>query len=249
MVEIKEKTSSRVLVVEDDSDITALVTSELQDLGLEVDAATDGVSGLEKGTSGAYALIVLDLTLPKLGGLEVCRRIREQDKNVPILILTSRSSEADIVLGLELGADDYQLKPFRSRELRARMNALLRRRREHDQTGEQTTGSDQFAALGTITVGELRLNLDTRTLYVRETETDIAPLEYELLVFLMRNLERVFTRDQLLDEVWGYGVAGYEATVNSHVSRLRQKIELDPANPQYLVTRRGAGYLFTDATK
>lgn len=236
----------RVLIVEDDPDIISLISLELQDLGLESDAVNDGLSGLERGVSGAYVMIVLDLTLPKLGGLEVCRRIREQDKAVPILILTSSSSEADIVLGLELGADDYQLKPFRSRELRARLNALLRRRREFVQSGSALSNA---AALGTVSVGDLTLDMDTRTLHVRGQKTELAPLEYELLAFLMQNIGRVFSREQLLEEVWGYGIAGYDTTVNSHVSRLRQKIEVDPRDPQYLVTRRGAGYLFGDPTK
>ena len=227
--------SRRVLVIEDDPDIGRLVTLQLAELGFEYRLVVDGVQGLDEAERGRWDLLVLDLMLPRLDGLQICRRLRAGNRDyLPILMLTAKSSELDRVLGLELGADDYLTKPFSMLELAARVKALLRR--------QERAAAAPAATL--IETGELRIDLDRHEVQVDGRPVDLTAKEFELLVFFARSPGRVYTRAQLLDQVWGYTHSGYEHTVNSHINRLRNKIERDPGQPAHIQTVWGVGYKF-----
>ncbi len=229
-----------VLVIEDDSDISHLLQVHLEELGCAVSVEPNGDKGLARALSGEFDLILLDLTLPRLDGLDVCRRLREQPEYLPILMLTARSSEVDRVLGLEIGADDYITKPFSLRELIARVKALYRR--AHAFTDESPRGESER-----ITTGGLDIETSKRRVTVDGSRVDLTAKEFDLLVHFASNPGRVYTRSQLLDSVWGYGHDGYEHTVNSHINRLRTKVEKDPAKPRYILTVWGVGYRFCDS--
>jgi DNA-binding response OmpR family regulator len=229
----------RVLVIEDDSDIAHLIQVHLKEAGCDVTVEPDGERGLALALRGSFDLIILDLTLPGLDGLDVCRRLRERPGYVPILMLTARSSEVDRILGLEIGADDYLTKPFSLRELVARVKALSRR-------VEAFKGGDLKERTQSISAGGLTIETDKRTVTVDGREVDLTAREFDLLVQFASNPGRVYTRSQLLDLVWGYGHDGYEHTVNSHINRLRTKVEEDPAKPRYILTVWGVGYKFFD---
>jgi len=232
-----------VLVVEDDPDIGRLVTLQLGELDCESRLIADGVSGLAEAEAGRYDLVILDLMLPRLDGLQICRRLRAGERHTPILMLTAKSSELDRVLGLELGADDYLTKPFSMLELAARIKGIFRRAdREKAAAAEAASPAAQL-----IEAPGLRIDLQRREVRVAEQPVELTAKEFDLLVYFARSPGRVFTRAQLLDQVWGYSHSGYEHTVNSHINRLRNKIERDPANPDYIQTVWGVGYRFADA--
>lgn len=241
--------SHRILVIEDDRDIAALVQLHLRDLGVEADIAHDGVSGWEKLASDAYDLVVLDLTLPGMHGLEICRRVRARAHYTMILMLTSKDSELDRVLGLELGADDYLTKPFSIRELVARVKALFRRQEAQGAAGTSSDcpSASSGPAGSTIQNGELRIEVDKRKVSIGGELIALTAKEFDLLHLFACHPGRVYTRTQLLDCVWGLGFEGYEHTVNSHINRLRNKIEKDAAHPLYLLTVWGVGYKFAEA--
>lgn len=231
-------TPRRVLVIEDDPDIGRLVTLQLAELGFEHRLVGDGVTGLAEAEGGRWDLLILDLMLPRLDGLQICKRLRSRGEGyLPILMLTAKSSELDRVLGLELGADDYLTKPFSMLELAARVKAILRRQ-EHFEAATAAPASTLIEA------GELRIDLDRHEVQVSGRSVDLTAKEFELLVHFARAPGRVFTRAQLLDQVWGYTHSGYEHTVNSHINRLRNKIERDPAQPAHIQTVWGVGYRF-----
>ena len=231
-------TPRRVLVIEDDPDIGRLVTLQLAELGFEHRLVGDGVTGLAEAEGGRWDLLILDLMLPRLDGLQICKRLRSRGEGyLPILMLTAKSSELDRVLGLELGADDYLTKPFSMLELAARVKAILRRQ-EHFEAATAAPASTLIEA------GELRIDLDRHEVQVSGRSVDLTAKEFELLVHFARAPGRVFTRAQLLDQVWGYTHSGYEHTVNSHINRLRSKIERDPAQPAHIQTVWGVGYRF-----
>ena len=232
--------SRRVLIVEDDRDISHLVGLHLKDINCDVEAVTDGLSGLERARDGGHDLIILDIMLPGIDGLEICRRVRARSDYTPILMLTARSSEVDRVLGLELGADDYLTKPFSILELVARVKALFRRM-------EALQSTDADSGQAPIHFSELSIEPDKRSVLVRGEPITLTAKEFDLLLHFARQPGRVFTRGQLLDSVWGYGHEGYEHTVNSHINRLRSKIEEDPAAPRYILTVWGVGYRFAEA--
>lgn len=229
----------RILVIEDDSDLAHLLELHLRGLCDDVRVAARGDIGVEVAAREDYDLIVLDLMLPGLDGLEVCRRLRADGDFTPILMLTAKSAETDRVVGLEMGADDYLVKPFAIAELVARVRALLRR-----------AGPWQNGSAGTLPAriesGDLTLDIARRAVTVAGRPVALTVREFDLLTYFARNPGRVFTRAQLLDTVWGYNHDGYEHTVNSHINRLRAKIETDPANPRYVLTVWGIGYKFTD---
>jgi DNA-binding response OmpR family regulator len=233
-------TPGRVLIVEDDREIAELVALHLADLGLSAERAADGEAGLRKALGGGYALVILDLMLPGMDGLTVCRRIRERDPGLPILLLTARSEEIDRVLGLELGADEYVTKPFSIRELMARVKALLRRARG----GDAAAAGQESAALGGLAV-------DFRGRRVRRdgAAVELTAKEFDLLALLIRNPGRAYSRADLLSLVWGHRFEGYEHTVNTHINRLRSKIEPDPRSPRYLRTVWGVGYRMAEAAE
>jgi DNA-binding response OmpR family regulator len=230
----------RVLIIEDNADIARLVQLHLRDIHCEAEIAADGRSGLERFKQHPYDLVILDLMLPGLDGLSLCKALRAEPGYVPILMLTAKSSELDRVLGLEVGADDYLTKPFSIPELLARIKALLRR---VDALRTPTTNSNE-----TLQYNGLTIDNDRRQVYIGKREINLTAKEFELLLHFARHPGRVYTRTQLLDLVWGYSHDGYEHTVNSHINRLRAKIESDPAQPLYILTVWGVGYKFNDAT-
>ena len=233
----------RVLVVEDDPDIGRLLVLQLAELDCETSLITDGVSALAEAQTGKYNLVILDLMLPRMDGLEICRRLRAGERTTPILMLTAKSSELDRVLGLELGADDYMTKPFSMPELAARVKGIFRRA---DQVAAATAAAAAAAgpAAQVIEVEGVRVDIQHHQAHVRGRPVELTAKEFDLLAHFARCPGRVFTRAQLLDQVWGYSHSGYEHTVNSHINRLRNKIETDPANPEYIQTVWGVGYKF-----
>jgi DNA-binding response OmpR family regulator len=227
------------LIIEDDPTLAELVQLHLRDVDCAADIADDGVRGLEMFKEGSYELVVLDIMLPRKDGLSVCRDIRRLPGYVPILMLTAKSTELDRVRGLETGADDYLTKPFSVRELVARVKALLRR---VDALTPETAGAENEV----IERGNMRIAVGKRQVTVDDEDVTLTAKEFDLLAHFARNPGRVFNRVQLLDQVWGYNHEGYEHTVNSHINRLRAKIESDPAKPRYILTVWGVGYKFAE---
>ncbi len=229
-----------ILVIEDNPEIAELLAMHLGDEGYRVDLAARGDLGLTKAQGGGYDLLILDLMLPGLDGLSVCRELRRSDPLLPILMLTAKGTELDRVLGLELGADDYLTKPFSVRELVARVKAQLRRVQA---LAQHTTPVEQGQALR---CADLLIDPDRRRVTRADTPIELTAREFDLLHFFARHPGRVYSRVQLLEQVWGYGHEGYEHTVNSHINRLRAKLEPDPANPRYVLTVWGVGYKFAE---
>ena len=230
--------SRRVLVIEDEHDIARLLAMHLEDLGCQVDTSYDGRSGLARALDGtAWSLLVLDLRLPGLDGLEICRRVRSSTTYTPILMLTARASELDRVLGLEIGADDYLTKPFSIVEFAARVKAILRR---VEQLARQSP-----VQVRSLRAGDLEIDLDRRIAKREGQVLELTAKEFDLLLHLMQHPARVFTRAHLLDQVWGTTHDTFEHTVNSHINRLRAKLEPHPTRPRYIVTVWGVGYRFS----
>lgn len=229
----------RVLVIEDEHDIADLVGLHLRDLRLQVTICRDGQVGLGRALREPWRLVVLDLSLPGVDGIEICRRLRGADRYTPILIMSARSTEQERIIGLDSGADDYLSKPFSVLELIARVRAILRRVEL-----SPAVGSGRLQA---IKSGELEIDLERRQAHRAGARLDLTAREFDLLVHLARNPGRVFSRAQLLDQVWGLTRDTYEHTVSSHINRLRAKLELDPGEPRYLLTSWGAGYRFAES--
>lgn len=224
----------KILIVEDDPDIAAIERDYLELNGCQVEIAADGEAGLALGLSGRFDLILLDLMLPVVDGFTVCRRLREEI-DTPILMVTARREDVDKIRGLGLGADDYIEKPFSPSVLAARVKAHLARY-------ERLTGGRKQTA--EIHIGGLSLHTDTRRLYVEGREVELKNKEYELLLFFLLHVDIVFSREELYEKIWGLEAMGDNATVAVHINRLREKIEPDPAKPQYIQTVWGAGYRF-----
>jgi DNA-binding response OmpR family regulator len=222
----------KVLVVDDEPTLVATLKYNLEREGYQVITASDGDSGLSLARSDRPDLVILDLMLPAIDGFEVCRLLR-REMTVPILMLTAKADEVDKVVGLELGADDYVTKPFSMRELLARVRALLRR-------AEATPAAEAEV----VTAADLQVDLRRREASRQGRALTLKPKEYELLLFLLRNRGRAFTREQILNQIWGYDFVGDTRTVDVHVRWLRQKIEDEPAKPTRLITVRGTGYRF-----
>lgn len=229
----------RVLVVEDDATLLDAVAYNLERDGHEVRTAGDGVSGLALARGEAPDLIVLDLMLPRMSGIDVCRLVRE-DRPVPIIMLTARDSEQDVIAGLETGADDYLTKPFSMRELRARVNALLRR----DSLSRAAGPTAARTATEVLSAGNLEMDLGRHVVRRDGVEVALRPREYQLLEYLMRNPGLLMSREVLLERVWGYTYAGESRTVDVHVRWLREKLEATPSEPRHIQTVRGFGYRF-----
>lgn len=230
-----------VLVVEDELELAQLVELHLQDAGCNVTLAHDGPSGLSLARSRAFDCVILDLRLPGMDGLDLCQQLRREPRYTPILMLTARSSEGDRILGLEVGADDYMTKPFSVRELVARVKAIFR---QVDALACQPTENQENHV---IQVGDLSICPAKRHAALGAKSLQLTAKEFDLLLHFARHPGRVYSRADLLDEVWGYGFAGYEHTVNSHINRLRSKIEENPARPQHVLTVWGVGYKFQEA--
>lgn len=229
----------RILLVEDDDEIAGLVQLHLGDQGYAVERLANGARGLETALGEDYELVILDLMLPGLDGLEICKRLRAEKPQQPILMLTAKSEEFDKVLGLELGADDYVTKPFGIREFIARVRALMRRAHAGDEEGTQKAEP--------ISCAELEVDLDKRKVTLAGERLDLTSKEFDLLALFASRPGRVYSREQLLERVWGYQFDGYRHTVNSHINRLRAKIEKDPAQPRFIKTVWGVGYRFAEA--
>ena len=227
---------TNILLVEDEASLSEPLAFLLQKEGYSVTIAEDGRRAVDLFEQGKFNLVLLDLMLPELSGVEVCRAIRGSSQ-VPIIMLTAKDSEVDIVVGLELGADDYVTKPYSSRELLARIKAVLRRQTPSD------AGDDSL-----LKSGPLMLDSDRHTLTVNGTMTAIPLKEFELLEYLMRNAGRVLTRGQIIDRIWGSDYFGDTKTLDVHIKRIRSRIEVDPANPELILTVRGLGYRFEDAS-
>ncbi len=230
--------TKRILIIEDNVDIARLAMVNLGSKQMHVDHAADGTVGLKMAQKGDYDLVILDLMLPGMDGLDLCRSLRSDKIYTPVLMLTARTSELDRVLGLEVGADDYLTKPFSVPELVARVNAILRR-------SDQYQTREAEAVDAPLQLGELCVDPGKRRVLLGGTVVELTAREFDLLWHFASHPDRVFTRSQLLDSVWGYGHAGYEHTVNSHINRLRSKIESDPAKPRYVITVWGVGYKFS----
>jgi len=231
----------RVLVAEDDPDIAHLVALHLRDLPCTVDVVSDGASALEAATARTYDAIVLDIVLPRLDGLAVCQAIRQQRIHAPILMLTARCTEVDRVVGIELGADDYLTKPFSVPELMARVKAFFRRAEAYSPRNTPLRGT-------VLHVDNLEIDVDRRAVRLTGAPVSLTAKEFDLLLCFAAHPGRVYTRAQLLDLVWGYSHEGYGHTVNSHINRLRAKVERDPSEPKFVLTVWGVGYKFCDVS-
>jgi DNA-binding response OmpR family regulator len=246
---------SHILVAEDQADIRELIVLNLQQAGYEVLAVADGQAALDSQLARASDVLVLDLMMPKLDGLEVCKALRAKGRATPILMLTAKATELDRVLGLELGADDYLTKPFSMAELLARVKALLRRAELLRVAQAAQAGGAPGAHADIVRNGELEIVPSRRQVRIQgqaQTQThtqalEFTALEFDLLLHFANHPGRVFSRAQLLDAVWGYSHDGYEHTVTTHINRLRAKVEQDPMNPRFILTVRGAGYKMRDA--
>jgi DNA-binding response OmpR family regulator len=226
----------RILVIEDDPNIAELIAIHLRDLPAIVTLRNNGWEGLDEARKGKYDLLVLDLMLPGVNGMEICRQLRKTLPTLPILMLTAKSEETDKIAGLEQGADDYLTKPFGIGELLARVKAILRRSKRELVTLEKE--------LVRIVRGELSMDLENHTVQRGAETLDLTAKEFELLQLFMQNPNKSFSRVEILDQVWGEQFEGLEHTVNSHINRLRAKIELNPAEPKYILTAWGVGYKF-----
>ena len=223
----------KILVVDDERLLVKGIKFNLENEGYQVECAFDGAAAVERAREGQFDLIILDLMMPEIDGLEACMRIREFS-NVPIIMLTARSEDTDKIIGFECGADDYITKPFNLLELKARIRAMLRR----------ASGGAQGRPASRITIGELTLDTEQRVA-VREGETvELTAKEYDLIELLMKNPRRVYSRENLMNVVWGYSYTGDYRTVDVHIRRLREKLEKTPADPEYILTKWGVGYYF-----
>ncbi len=228
----------RVLVVDDEKSIVKGITFSLRQDDMEVDTAFDGEEALDKAQNGDYDIILLDVMLPRLSGYEVCQSIREFS-DVPIIMLTARGDDLDKIMGLEYGADDYITKPFNILEVKARIKAIMRR---SDRKAEKPTD------IKVLVKGALKLDLEGKRVYISGREINLTSREFDVLELLARNPDRIYSRENLLNIVWGQDYPGDERTVDVHIRRLREKIEENPSNPRYIHTKWGVGYYFADGT-
>lgn len=231
----------RILAVDDEPSILTLLSFNLEKAGYQVLQATKGTEALEIAKQEALDLVILDVMLPEMDGLEVCRSLRQEKNQLPVMMLTAKDDEFDKVLGLELGADDYMTKPFSPRELIARVKALLRRSQFTDANASESSSSSSNQI---IVVDDLEIDPSNYEATFKGEAMTLTPKEFELLYFLVKNSNKVLTRDQLLSSVWQYDFAGDTRIVDVHVSHLREKIEEDTRHPKYIKTVRGLGYKF-----
>ncbi|MDP5168774.1 MAG: response regulator transcription factor [Bacteroidia bacterium] len=233
----------KVLIIEDDKDIVELLDLHLKDMGFSTSRAMTGHDGLQAGLAHTYDLVILDLMLPGIDGIEICRRLRAAEMRSPILMLTARSEEIDKVLGLEMGADDYLTKPFGIREFLARVKALMRRTQPVMIGGAV---SQSHSEEGAMVFGELVIEPEKHKVSLSGQRIDLSPKEFELLHLLASRPGRSYSREQILNLVWGYDYDGMAHTVNAHINRLRNKIEPDMNQPTYILTTWGVGYRFSE---
>jgi len=229
---------SKILIIEDDRDIADLIAIHMNDNGHESLKVHDGKEGLLKAMEGGHDLIILDLKLPGMDGLDICQKLRMEKVDTPIIMLTSKSEEIDKVLGLEIGADDYMTKPFSLRELVARVKTVLRRGRPQEDPGTKKEEIIEFE--------NFYLDVSKRIVKSYQQQHELSPKEFDMLVLLARNPGKTYSRSDLLNQVWGVDFEGFEHTVNSHINRLRSKIENNMNEPEFILTTWGVGYKFKD---
>lgn len=230
-----------ILIIEDDENILELVDIHLKDIHCITTKANNGTDGIKHAIKKTFDLIILDINLPDISGIEICKKIRAEKISTPIMMLTARSEEIDKIIGLETGADDYLTKPFSIREFIARVKAILRRTEINKNVNEVSSEI--------IHCGELTVDYQKRKVLVGKNKIELTPKEFDLLYLFITNQGKSYSRENLLNLVWGYEFSGYEHTVNSHINRLRAKIETDLNKPQYILTTWGIGYRFTDELK
>jgi len=230
-----------ILIVEDNADLASLIALHLEDINCTSDIAEDGGTAIRLYEKNSYDLVILDIMLPVLNGIEVCKHLRSQGPYIPIIMLTSKSAEVDRVEGLEVGADDYMTKPFSFPELLARIKAQFRSIEALAQPQNQSQGDE-------IKTSGMLIDVNQRQVMIQNKEVELTAREFDLLVYFAKHPGQVFTRTQLLDQVWGYQFEGYEHTVNTHINRLRVKIEENPSKPFYILTVWGVGYKFGGKT-
>lgn len=226
----------KILIIEDELSILKLLSYNLEREGYKVDSSMDGQEGLDKALENKYDMILLDLMLPNKDGMEICREIRQEKIETPIIMLTAKDSEIDKIIGLEIGADDYITKPFSPREVVARMKAVFRR---YKQSATADTKEDNEEV---VIVGEIEIFPEKYEVMVRGENLDLTPKEFDLLLYLARRTGRILSREQLLNAIWNYDFAGETRIVDVHISHLREKIEVDTKKPEYIITARGFGY-------
>lgn len=224
----------KILIIEDEQSILKLLTYNLEQEGYEVESSMDGQEGLELALENTYDMILLDLMLPNKDGMEICRELRQEKVEVPIIMLTAKDSEIDKILGLEIGADDYITKPFSPREVIARMKAIFRR---YKVPVEEEADKDEV-----LIVGDIEIFPEKYEVLVRGELIELTPKEFELLLYLARRTGRILSREQLLNAIWNYDFSGETRIVDVHISHLREKIEKDTKKPEYIITARGFGY-------
>ncbi|HTN99701.1 MAG TPA: response regulator transcription factor [Microthrixaceae bacterium] len=239
---MSEKSSTKILVVEDEESFLDALSVGLRREGFVVEVARDGAEALEQFEAVNPDLILLDVMLPLVSGLDVCREIR-RTSDVPIIMVTARSAEIDTVVGLEVGADDYVTKPYRIRELVARIRAVMRRR----SNGAESPAPESFDVHDVLVAGDIELDLDSHEVRVRGESVNLPLREFELLALLMENADRVLERYTLIDRIWGSDYVGDTKTLDVHIKRIRGKVEVDPSNPVRIITVRGVGYRLTSA--
>lgn len=232
----------RVLIVDDEESILTLLAFNLEKAGYDVQTATDGLEGYELALKNKYAFIILDLMLPSMDGMEVCKKLRQEKIETPIMILTAKDDELEKIIGLELGADDYMTKPFSPREVLARMKAIMRRVNSRGKAEDEQENSKE--ELVEVTIGEIKIFPELYEVIVRDNPIEVTPKEFELLLYMMKRVNRILSREQLLDAIWNFDYAGETRIVDVHISHLREKIEVDTKNPAYIRTVRGFGYKF-----
>ena len=228
-----------ILAIEDDPSLLELLKIHLRDIHCQLETAEDGLDGLKRILENEYDLIILDIMLPSLDGFEICKRARAQNIKTPILMLTAKTEEIDKILGLEIGADDYVVKPFSIRELMARVKALLRR-------ASLAMESPLSESTQTISRGDLEIDVEKRKVMIADKRVELSPKEFDLLILLASNPGVSYNRNRLLNLVWGYEFEGFAHTVNSHINRLRAKIESDMSEPTFILTTWGVGYRFNE---
>jgi len=238
----------KVLIVDDEPSILTLLAFNLEKDGYEVVKATDGLVGYELAISNSFDFIILDLMLPSMDGMDICKKLRQEKIETPVMILTAKDDEFEKIIGLELGADDYMTKPFSPREVLARMKAILRRTRQsagvEESKKENQTEVVESAKEETIQVGDITIIPERYEVHLRGVAIEITPKEFELLLYMTKRVNRILSREQLLNAIWNFDYAGETRIVDVHISHLREKIEDDTKNPVYIKTVRGFGYKF-----
>lgn len=232
----------KVLIVDDEESILTLLAFNLEKAGYEVQTAMDGLIGYQLALENQYDFIILDLMMPSMDGMEVCKKLRQEKIETPIMILTAKDDELEKIIGLELGADDYMTKPFSPREVLARMKAIMRRIKPESK--EKITESYEASPEEEVVIGELQIFPELYEVKVRGELIELTPKEFELLLYMMKRVNRILSREQLLNAIWNFDYAGETRIVDVHISHLREKIEVDTKNPAYIRTVRGFGYKF-----